>query len=151
MASVNADTWATEIGVLSRKLPRRITDGAIVDKGTSGGVTVLGTFAALAGSIVIVLIGCLSGVVRLSALEFGVISLAGVFGSMVDSLLGATLQSIYYCPQCKKETERHPLHSCGNTTHHLRGWVWLNNDWVNLISSACGLIFAVVCWLLLIT
>jgi uncharacterized membrane protein len=46
---------------------------------------------------------------------------------------------MYYCPTDRKETERHPLHSCGTATTHIRGWKWLNNDWVNLL---CGLLGA---------
>src|SRR5690606_13332309 len=38
MAAVNADTWATEIGALSRTAPRSITSGKPVEAGTSGGV-----------------------------------------------------------------------------------------------------------------
>jgi uncharacterized membrane protein len=53
----------------------------------------------------------------------------------MDSLLGATVQAIYYCPSCRKETERHPLHTCGTPTEQVRGWSWMNNDWVNF---ACG-------------
>ena len=41
------------------------------------------------------------------------VTLAGWLGALFDSLLGATVQSIYYCPTCQKETERYPLHSCG--------------------------------------
>ncbi|MBD2867551.1 DUF92 domain-containing protein, partial [Paenibacillus arenilitoris] len=50
MAAVNADTWATEIGALSRTAPRSITSGKPVAPGTSGGVTPLGSAAALAGA-----------------------------------------------------------------------------------------------------
>ncbi|MCW5888854.1 MAG: DUF92 domain-containing protein, partial [Anaerolineales bacterium] len=49
-------------------------------------------------------------------------------------------QAIYYCPNCKKETEQHPQHTCGTPTRLQRGWAWLNNDWVNLLSALCALL-----------
>jgi len=52
-ATVNADTWATELGPLSRCSPRLLTTGRVVPPGTSGGVTMLGTAAALAGAMLI--------------------------------------------------------------------------------------------------
>ena len=62
----------------------------------------------------------------------------GVAGTTLDSLLGATVQGIYYCPACQKETERHPRHSCGAETTRVRGLDWLRNDGVNLIASTLG-------------
>ncbi|RXZ82335.1 DUF92 domain-containing protein [Paenibacillaceae bacterium] len=53
MAAVNADTWATELGALSRSAPRALLGGKPVPPGTSGGVTVLGSLAALAGAALI--------------------------------------------------------------------------------------------------
>jgi uncharacterized protein (TIGR00297 family) len=145
LATVTADTWATELGVLSRRAPRLVTNWQRVAPGTSGGVTGLGSLAALVGAV---LIGALAvwlrpGVSVLPALA--AISLAGLAGAFLDSLLGATLQAIYYCPQCDKHTERHPLHSCGTGTELSRGWLWLNNDWVNFISAAAGGLLAL--WL----
>ncbi len=64
-------------------------------------------------------------------------ALSGAAGSLIDSLLGATVQQIYYCDTCGKETERH-VHRCGTTTRPLRGWSWMNNDLVNLLSSLGG-------------
>jgi uncharacterized membrane protein len=54
------------------------------------------------------------------------------------------VQSIYICGSCNKETERRPTHTCGSTTRPLRGWRWLDNDWVNFISSAAGAALAVL-------
>jgi uncharacterized protein (TIGR00297 family) len=54
LAAVNADTWATELGVLSPAPPRLITDlRATVDKGTSGAVSLWGTLSALLGAALI--------------------------------------------------------------------------------------------------
>lgn len=53
---------------------------------------------------------------------------------------------MYFCPKDNKETEKHPLHTCGTETIHLRGWKWLTNDWVNF---ACG-VFGVLIGILLV-
>lgn len=145
MAAVTADTWATELGVFSPTPPRLITNGRVVERGTSGGVTVLGYLAVLAGAM---LVGVVAAVFNpewaLGAL--GAAMIGGLTGSSIDSFLGATLQAIYYCPNCQKETERHPIHTCGNSTTPQRGWPWLNNDWVNFICSVAGAGAALVLW-----
>jgi len=142
MAAVNADTWATELGVFSASQPRLITSRKRVVTGTSGGVTFLGYLATLGGAA---LIACTALIFNYAGnpWKFAVIiTLAGIIGASFDSLLGATVQSIYYCRQCQKETERHPVHTCGMQTTHLRGWRWLNNDWVNFLCSLVGAIAA---------
>jgi uncharacterized protein (TIGR00297 family) len=143
MAAVNADTWATELGVLSPTPPRLITTGRRVEVGASGGVTWLGTGASLGGALLIGLLGglvlrqgwAIAGALLLAA------ALGGLAGSLSDSLLGATIQAIYWCDVCGKETER-KVHGCGTQTRLLRGWRWLDNDLVNFIASAVGALVA---------
>lgn len=147
LAAVNADTWATELGVLNPTAPRLITDlRKVVEKGTSGGVSLVGTLASLAGAGIIGLLAAL--LPALSAVEgsptgidwavFVWVTIAGLLGALFDSLLGATVQAIYFCPSCQKETERNPTHSCGAETTQIRGWSWLDNDWVNFACGAFG-------------
>jgi uncharacterized protein (TIGR00297 family) len=149
MAAVNADTWSTELGVLSKTPPRMITNGKQVERGTSGGISWTGTLAALGGAALVALVAVLFS---LDASWIGyllIITLGGLAGSLFDSLLGASIQAIYWCPACEKETERHPLHSCGSPTTQVRGWAWVNNDIVNFGCSLMGALVTASLWLLL--
>jgi uncharacterized protein (TIGR00297 family) len=149
MAAVNADTWATEIGVLSRPQPRLIITGKLVERGASGGVSLLGYLAVLGGSGLVGVVAAYFSPSGQALPTLAACLVGGLAGSTFDSLLGATVQSIYYCPACQKETERHPLHSCGTATRPLRGWRWLSNDWVNFACSLVGaLIASAMGWLL---
>lgn len=142
LAAVNADTWATELGVLNPTPPRLITDlKKRVEKGTSGGVSFFGTLASLTGAAVIALPASLL-TDNWSLLPL--ITLAGLAGSLFDSFLGATVQAMYYCPADQKETEKHPLHTCGAQTVRIRGWKWLDNDWVNFACSAAAAAMALL-------
>ncbi len=137
MATVTADTWATELGTLSRQPPRLITNGRLVEVGTSGGVSWLGTAVSLIGGL---FIGLMAGLMDKNYAIWGTAvfgAAGGLAGSLFDSLLGATVQRIYYCDHCQKDTER-KLHKCGHPTRPLRGWAWLNNDLVNLLASIIG-------------
>jgi uncharacterized protein (TIGR00297 family) len=149
MAAVNADTWATELGVLSRASPRLITNGAVVSRGTSGGVTLIGYLASLAGSGIIGIAAALFTPTMPGVLVIIVVILGGLAGGTVDSVLGATVQGIYYCPNCEKETESNPVHHCVIETRQLRGRRWLNNDLVNLVCSMVGAGVAVIAWQLI--
>lgn len=144
LASVNADTWATELGVLNPTPPRMITDlRKRVEKGTSGGVSLFGTSASLLGSALIAWLAVLlSPTHSLNTGHFLLITASGLAGSLFDSYLGATMQAMYFCPVDNKETEKHPLHTCGTQTIHIRGWKWLNNDLVNFACALFGVLLA---------
>lgn len=143
LAAVNADTWATELGVLNPRPPRIITNlKKVVEKGTSGGISLIGTLASLTGSA---LIAFLASFLTDNWPLFLPITFCGLAGSLFDSFLGATVQAMYFCPKDNKETEKHPLHSCGTPTTLIRGWKWLDNDWVNF---ACGAFGVLTCLLI---
>jgi uncharacterized protein (TIGR00297 family) len=145
LAAATADTWATEVGVLSNRRPRLITTMAQVRAGTSGAVTLLGSAAATAGALFIGLVaGLLAGFpdgeyfpAGSIVAVVGVALIGGTAGSVADSLLGATIQASYYCPTCDKPTES-KVHRCGTRTTLTRGLAWVNNDLVNLSATVTG-------------
>lgn len=144
LATATADTWATELGVLSSREPRLLTTGQPVAPGTSGGITPLGSAASALGAFTLGLALWLFQGLRKARTSLPLISLlSGMTGSLCDSLLGATVQAMYFCPQCQRETER-VVHSCGTRTRHLRGISWCNNDVVNLCATFCGSLMAMV-------
>ena len=142
LAAATADTWATEIGVLSRTAPRMITTGRVAEAGTSGAVTWIGSIASIAGALFIGLAAALLAVIfgPSQDISLGLMVAAltgGVAGSLADSLLGATVQATYWCPRCQKATESH-MHRCGTETQIRRGLAFVNNDLVNLMATVAG-------------
>ncbi|CAI8610223.1 unnamed protein product [Vicia faba] len=96
----NGDTWSSEIGVLSDDRPRLITTFKHVRKGTNGGVTKTGLLAA-----------------------------AGLGGSIIDSLFGATLQFSGFCSIRQKVVGKP-----GPTVKKISGLSILDNNAVNFVS-----------------
>lgn len=148
LAAANADTWATELGILNRKPPVMVLTGKAVETGTSGAVSRVGTLAALAGAGLIGLLAWLVNPLSEVMVEgewlIGLVLVAGLAGSFVDSILGATAQAVFTCPNCNKETEKHPLHDCGSSTTIVRGWKWLNNDQVNFACTLSSSVLALI-------
>ena len=86
VAASIADTWATELGLLSSRRPRMITTWQEVQPGASGGVTWLGTAAATAGA------GLIAGGAWLLGVPGWIPWTAGVGAMLLDSLLGASVE-----------------------------------------------------------
>jgi uncharacterized protein (TIGR00297 family) len=153
MAAVNADTWSTELGVLNPTPPRLINNGKLVERGTSGGISQLGSLAALGGAVFIAVLAGIFPIGGSSSWEsftsmLAATTLGGLGGAFFDSYLGATVQAIYWCPSCQKQTEHHPLHICETHTSQMRGWRWMNNDVVNFVASITGALLAISVWLI---
>ena len=135
MATATADTWATELG--SRRFNANtylISGFTMVEPGTDGGISVPGTAAALAGSLIIALVSIY--VFSLKAILIFPILLAGFLGCLADSYFGAIFQ-----------------HGEGtkNWPGILKGFTMqLDNNMVNWISSGFGALIAIILKLILI-
>ena len=137
MAAVTADTWATEVGTLSRQPPRLITSLAPVTAGTSGGVTPAGLAASLAGAA---LTGGIAALFHPQSAWAPTVIAAiggGLLGALADSILGATVQASYVCDGCGQPTEAR-RHRCGGASRRLRGIGWIDNDVVNVAAAVVG-------------
>mmetsp|Transcript_8629 Transcript_8629/g.25692 ORF Transcript_8629/g.25692 Transcript_8629/m.25692 type:complete len:183 (+) Transcript_8629:378-926(+) len=138
-ACVNADTWASEVGILSKTVPRLITTLRKVPPGTNGGVSAMGTLASALGGG---LIGVTYWVLGLMLLvpdasippQWPLVPLgflAGLVGSFIDSLLGATVQFSGFDNKSKLAVSK----PGGAMVKHTSGMNLLSNDQVNFCSS----------------
>jgi uncharacterized protein (TIGR00297 family) len=131
LAIAAADTWATEIGVLFKPKPVLITTFKKVEPGISGAISFHGTFGALMGSGINA-----SGIFLFNHSDlnqFLLITGFGFLGSVIDSILGATIQGQYRCNECGKYTER--KNHCSGSTILISGYSAINNDFINLGSN----------------
>jgi uncharacterized protein (TIGR00297 family) len=133
LATAAADTWATELGMLSPAPPRLITTREVVPAGTSGGVSLVGAAAGLAGSAVVAAVAA-RGNTHLSAAAV----IAGMLAMFLDSLLGATVQGSYRQPDGSLSEES------GAGAVLARGSRWITNPVVNGIATLAGAVLAAV-------
>jgi uncharacterized protein (TIGR00297 family) len=138
IATVNADTWASEIGKLARAEPRLLRTWKRVAHGTSGAVSLWGTLASLAGAAFIPL--CALRLWRLDAVEFVAIAWGGFLGSLADSLLGASVQAQYRDGDTDALTDVRS----SSSDRPVRGIALIDNNVVNLLASACGVLFTYI-------
>lgn len=140
IAASTSDTWSTEVGTVLGGTPKTIFGRREVAPGTSGAISLNGTFAALIGALAVGMVTAALGWPTPVLAVFA----GGLAGSITDSALGATVQERRWCPGCDAPTERRS-HSCGTTSVYRGGIVGCNNDVVNLAGTIAG---AVVTWTL---
>lgn len=135
------DTWASEVGSVIGGTPYLITTWKRVPRGTNGGVTLIGIVCSFAGGVVVgvayfaglaMLVGFESQRDALSQSSVILLGgMAGLGGSLVDSLLGATVQYSGYSEKGGCIVHQ-PL---GKDVKHISGWNILDNHSVNFVSS----------------
>ncbi len=130
VAEAMGDTLASGVGAFSRGT-FDLFRWKKCDKGLSGGMSVIGTVAAVIGSAAVCALSYTLGLVRLRPAALALV--AAVIGVMVDSALGSLLQVKYRCKKCGVITEREE--HCGKPTEKYRGLALVDNDLVNLISA----------------
>jgi uncharacterized protein (TIGR00297 family) len=148
LAAANADTWATEIGLLSKTPPRHILTLEEVPAGTSGAISLTGTLGMVAGALFIALLTWLEPG-QGSLLRTVLVTLGGIFGGWMDSVFGATLQEKRQCVKCGEATEQ-SRHVCGGATLVTEGIAGIDNDTVNALATTIGGTAATVAWYLLV-
>lgn len=137
-AEATADTWASEVGVLSKSKPINILNFKPLEKGMSGGISILGTTFAFLGASFISFIYFIASVITYrdikQSLIYSILCLViGFIGSIVDSILGASVQAQYYCEDLKTITEKKEYK--GKPNKLIKGIAFINNDMVNLNSN----------------
>lgn len=135
LASVAADTWATEIGTLAKGNPVSILTFKKVEPGTSGGVSFIGVMGGIAGALLVI---CSAWLMQSELFSLPIVLkllIASTIASLADSIMGTTLQAEY-----KTEdgilTEKTFYE--GKKTTLVQGVRWINNDVVNLCCALSG-------------
>ena len=136
IAACNADSWASEIGILSRSTPFSIINFKPVQRGMSGGVTLLGLFASACGAFFMAGIYFAFGFVSIPFHELirdcTIITVFGFTGALIDSALGALFQPAYV-DGTGRLTEKRAHGRVPNKK--VKGFGFLSNDMVNFVSS----------------
>lgn len=139
LAEALGDTAASSIGSYS-KHTFDIFKFRKCEKGMSGGVSLVGTCAAVFFSAIIPLVSFAFDLISLREL-FATTAIA-ILGVFFDSLLGSLLQAKYRCTVCMRLTEKRE--HCGMPARLASGLAFIRNDTVNAISTLFAATFAIV-------
>ena len=140
LAASTSDTWASEVGVYSKRPPVNVLTREPMQRGLSGGVSSLGLAATAIGAVssavlAMALFPMFGFAIPAGPSAFFFIVACGVVGSLVDSMLGVLMQAKYRSSEGDGSVivETPP---CGGADEVLvSGYAWVTNDAVNLMSG----------------
>ncbi|QWB95483.1 DUF92 domain-containing protein [Mycoplasmatota bacterium] len=137
IAASNADTWASEIGKLSKNKTVSMVSFKPIEQDESGGISLQGIIASILGSIFIAIFSMILLIISngydLNIFIYGaIIAIAGFLGSIVDSYLGILIQEKY-----KQNSHDKIYEKVENRKNYIltSGIKYIDNDMVNLIST----------------
>jgi len=142
VAAACADSWATEAGTRFGRADLDILTGNPLPAGLSGGISLFGTLASLAGAGIIVIAAAIPlGGLRLPPTNRSLfaILIGGFSGSTFDSILGSSIQAKFRCSSCHQISET-PEH-CSKPATVIAGYKQIRNNTVNFAASAIGAVF----------
>ncbi|MGX7024120.1 DUF92 domain-containing protein [Vagococcus hydrophili] len=139
LSGATADTWSSEIGILSTGKTWDILTFKKIDQGLSGGISWLGTISGCFGSLFST--ACffffnLFTKIPLTYTHFLLIFGIGILASAIDSLLGSLFQAKY-------KTIHNQLTEKEENTQLVKGITWITNDVVNLSTNLISAFLAI--------
>ena len=73
---------------------------------------------------------------------FYLIIITGSLGSLIDSLIGGSIQANFQCSKCNNLTEKRK--HCNSTTLHISGIYYIDNDMVNFLNTLSALFIIII-------
>ncbi len=147
IAAACADSWGTEIGTRFGTRVRDSITGHEIAAGLSGGVSLRGMAGSIGGAAIIMAAAALAGGDSLARHPWALagILIAGVLGTIFDSMLGSTMQAKYRDAQSGEILENPPSSEEGTRQVRLvAGYKQIRNNAVNFAASAIGALIIVL-------
>ncbi len=150
VAEALSDTFSGEVGMLMQGKTFSILNGRPMKPGLSGGVSIEGTLGGLLGSLLIALMWYpIYFSPSISSISYiAIVTLSGFAGSIVDSLLGLTMQANYYDKEEDRIVEKE--YKNGKKLPLVKGFRIIDNEKVNFISNIFSIILVSLFYIILL-